>query len=121
MARASSAVALAAFLGASTYVGIKADGSAAEAFWVAILVASILAATAIGRWYVLAALAGPVLALVVLEAQGFTGDDGVRPLGFVMLVTNLFWTCLALLIGLGVRQVVDAAGRRRRSTRSLTR
>lgn len=116
MARASSTVALAALLGASTYVGSKSEGSTEELLAAAVLFASVVAAAAVGRWYVLAALAGPLLALVVLEAQGFTGNDGVHPLGFVMLVTNLFWTALALLIGLGLRQLLAAVARRRRQS-----
>lgn len=109
MARASSTVALAALLGVSTYLGIKSDSSTGELLGVAILVVAIVSAAAIGRWYVVTALVGPFLALIVLESQGFIGSDGVQPLGFVMLVTNLLWTALALLVGLGVRQVFEAA------------
>jgi hypothetical protein len=108
MARASSTFALAVLLGVGTYVGIKADGLTGEMLSVAILVLSIGAAAAIGRWYVLASLVGPFLALVVLESQGCIGSDGVQPLGFVMLLTNLFWTALALLVGLGAHRVFNS-------------
>jgi hypothetical protein len=108
MARASSTAALAALLGVGTYLWVKADSSTGEMLSVAILVVSILAAAAIGRRYVLASLAGPFLALVVLESQDYIGNDGVQPLGFVMLFTNLFWTALALLVGLGAHRVFNS-------------
>ena len=107
MARASSTFALAVLLGIGTYLGIKADSSTGEMLSVAILVVSIGAAAAIGRWYVLVSLLGPFLALVVLESQDYIGGDGVQPLGFVMLFTNLFWTALALLVGLGAHRVFN--------------
>ena len=118
MKRASLTVALAALLGVSTYVGIKADAPTGEWLWGVILVVSIVSAAAIGRWYVLASLAGPFLALVVLESQGYVGNDGVHPLGFIMTFTNLFWTAVALLIGLGVHQGFDLLQSRRQRTTS---
>jgi len=112
MARGSSTLALAVLLGIGTYLGIKADNSTGEILSVAILIVSIGAAAAVGRWYVLVSLAGPFLALVVLESQGYIGNDGVLPLGFVMLFTNLFWTALALLVGLGAHRVFSARRQR---------
>jgi len=80
------------------------------AFWATILVPLI-----VGRWWVLAALAGPLIALVALQLTGHLihGFDNTEvsalPLGIVGLVVNGFF----LLTLVGIRKAFDLWRRRR--------
>lgn len=64
----------------------------------------------VGRWWVVAALAGPFIALVALELTGYVyegGSDGPESPLFPWGIIALFFWELLMLILVGIRKAFD--------------
>jgi hypothetical protein len=81
----------------------------------AFVVLLILLPLVVGRWWVVAALIGPLIAVVALELTGHvdeSGSDGTGPaLLWGVFVLNVYG--LFMLILVGIRKVFDFFRRRR--------
>ena len=106
-ARIVLTVALGIVMGVSTWL----SGGIGDVFFAS----AVLLPLIVGRWWVLAALAGPLIALVALQLTGHLihGFDNTEvsalPLGIVGLVVNGFF----LLTLVGIRKAFDLWRRRR--------
>jgi hypothetical protein len=101
-ARIALTVALGIVMGVSTWL----DG-----VWTGdIFFAAVLLPLIVGRWWVVAALVGPFIALVALELSGHVyegGSDGVGSYLFPWGIIGLFFWELIMLVLVGIRKVFD--------------
>ncbi|HXQ89292.1 MAG TPA: hypothetical protein VN733_06590 [Solirubrobacterales bacterium] len=77
----------------------------------------------VGRWWVVAALAGPLVAGVALELTGHMpdteGNGGLEyDFGFIFFVLFLSLAANLMLILIGVRKLFDFLRRRRQTARA---
>jgi hypothetical protein len=69
----------------------------------------------VGRWWVVAALAGPFIASAALDLTGHVpegGSDGPE-LGFIFVVVFLVFSGLSMLVLVGIRKAFDFLRKRR--------
>jgi hypothetical protein len=107
-ARIVLTVAFGIVMGVSTWLGGVWTG---DVFFAAVLLPLI-----VGRWWVVAALAGPFIALVALELSGHVyegGSDGPESYLFPWGIIGLFFWELVMLILVGVRKAFDFLRKRR--------
>lgn len=97
-------------------------GLSEELWGVAFYASVLLLPFIVGRWWVVAALAGPLVAGVALELTGHTpvgeSEGGLEyDFGFTFFVLFLILSGNLMLILVGVRKVFDYLRRRRQSVR----
>ena len=75
-------------------------------FGIAFVVAGLLVGFAVGRWWVVAALLGPLLTLGYLQVTGYVSPwhDGASPLS-IPTIAQMFWSALFLVMGVGLRRL----------------
>jgi len=101
-ARIVLTVALGIVMGVSTWL----SGGIGDVFFAS----AVLLPLIVGRWWVLAALAGPFIALVTLELSGHVyegGSDGAESYLFPWGIIGLFFWELVMLILVGIRKAFD--------------
>jgi hypothetical protein len=113
-------IGLAVLLALATWIELTSRGSSSDSDHVLLVgpAIAILIAIAVGRWWLIAALVGPALVMLVLEVTGYYThaylEWGGRPLfsppGFAMLL----WQGLVIAIGVGLSKGVAAFSSRRR-------
>ncbi len=89
-------------LPAPLYDAVHGPAAKAVLFWGAVLTGYL-----VGRPWVLLAIAGPVLALGLLQIAGHEGHHGGSPLTSKPTLVLLLWTTAALQVGVEVRKRLD--------------
>lgn len=98
-------------MGLSIWLGGDGAHWGSEVFFVL----AILLPLIVGRWWVVAALAGPFIALVALHSTGNSHEVGSDPIdsSLLMGIVALFFWELVMLILVGIRKVFDFLRNRR--------
>jgi hypothetical protein len=108
-ARICLTVGLAGFLAFATWADLT---SRSDIVLLVGLAMAIVIGIAVGRWWTIAALAGPALVMFVLEVSGYYThaylEWGERPLFSAPGIAELAWQGLAIAIGVGLSKGVAA-------------
>ncbi|HSS03780.1 MAG TPA: hypothetical protein VLK89_01160 [Solirubrobacterales bacterium] len=110
-ARIVLTAALGIVMGVSTWLGADGAHWASEVFFASAVLLSLI----VGRWWVVAALAGPFIALVALDSTGHVYEGGSDPIdsSLLMGIVGLFFWEVVMLILVGIRKVFDFLRNRR--------
>jgi|GEM_PF-3346387 hypothetical protein len=88
------------------------NGGTGEVFFASVVLLPLI----VGRWWVVAALAGPFIAMAALDLSGHVyegGSDGAESYLFPWGIIGLFFWELVMLILVGIRKAFDFLRKRR--------